>query len=100
MAGQPLTQVSGDLPEGISWAAQLDVTIGAPESSNLDTIAKSLRAKGFRVEEGLPKTLFVQRVGSSGEQLADELKSLGFVVEFNQAHTWRNGVCLHQEESA
>ena len=100
MTGPPLNGASGELPGGISRTLQLDVTIAAPGFRDLYPAAESLRAKGFRVEEGLPATLFVQKVGSSGDQLADELKSEGFVVEFKQAHTWRNGVCIRQEESS
>ena len=100
MLGTPLGKVSGELPEGISWTPQPEVSIAVPESTNLYPTAESLREKGFRVEEGLPATLFVQRVGWSADKLAEELKSSGFVVEFKQAHTWRNGVCLRQEETS
>ena len=49
--------------------------------------------------EGTSQFLFVQKLGVPADELAIELKQLGYVTQHDPVHTWRNGVCVLLEES-
>ena len=96
--GFPIQQMTADIPSSVLMTTDLDVVSEVCTYPSKQSIADEIRNLGFRVEQDAPGFLFIQKLGSSAEETARELKGFGYSPTFQAIHTWRGGVCVTLEE--